>query len=92
MSGTTAMATDFTGTNTEKIDKLVTTVIELRATLRLTFGVIVTVFPLLVGLISFLVLKTFDTSAKLDRLTDQISHLEKRLDDVTERLNRAERK
>jgi hypothetical protein len=86
------VATDFAGTNTEKIDKLVATVIELRTTLRICLGVIGITFPLLLGLITFLVVKSFDTSAKLDRLTDQVTRMDRRIDEVSDRLNKLEHK
>ncbi len=47
------MATDFTGTNSEKIDKMVATIIELRTTLRICFAIIGVGFPLMIGLMYF---------------------------------------
>lgn len=62
------MSTDFTGTNSEKIDKLVATIIELRTTLRICFTIIGIGFPLMVGLLTFLVVQSFSTASKVDRL------------------------
>jgi hypothetical protein len=86
------MAIDLAGTNTEKIEKLVATVIELRTTVRICLGVIGITFPLLLGPMTFLVVKSFDTSAKLDRLTDQMTRMEKRVDEINDRVNKLERK
>ncbi len=49
------MSTDFSGTNSDKIDKLVATTVELRTTIRICFAVLGIGFPLMVGLLSFLV-------------------------------------
>lgn len=68
---------DFTGSNTEKIDKLVTVVIELRAMLKLCYYIIGAGFPLLILLLSFLVAKAYEASAKLDRLGDHIVYLQR---------------
>lgn len=73
------MASDFTGTNTEKIDKLVASIIELRTTLRICFGIIGVGFPLMIGLLTFLVVQSFSTAAKVDRLNDQIVTINERL-------------
>ena len=67
------MSSDFTGTNSERIDKLIVTVVELRTTLRICLAVIGIGFPMIVGLLTFLVVQSFATSAKIDRLTDQIA-------------------
>lgn len=85
------MATDFTGTNTEKIDKLVATTIELRTTLRLCFGIIGVGFPLMIGLLTFLVVQSFSTASKVERLTDQIVTMKSDFERMNERLNQLER-
>lgn len=66
------MSTDFTGANSEKIDKLVATLVELRTTPRICLGIIGIGFPMMVGLLTFLVVQSFGTSSKIDRLNDQI--------------------
>lgn len=67
------MASEFTGTNTEKIDKLVATIIELRTTLRICFAIISVGFPIIVGLLTFLVAQSLSTTSKVDRLNDQFA-------------------
>ena len=62
---------DFTGTNSEKIDKLVSASIELRTTMRLCMAITGVSFPLLAGLVAFLVVQSFTVSARVDRLTEQ---------------------
>jgi hypothetical protein len=89
------VAVDFTGTNTEKIDKLVATIIELRTTLRLCFGIIGVGFPLMIGLLTFLVVQSFSTGAKVERLNDQVSALKsdyERLNDRSIQIEKAVRK
>lgn len=86
-----ADSADFTGTNSEKIDKLVATVIELRTTLRICFAIIGVGFPLMVGLLSFLVVQSIGTAARLDRLNDQVSIVRGENARLAERLDRLER-
>lgn len=73
------MATDFTATNTEKIDKVIVAVVELRTTVRLCLAAIGLDLPLIIGLLAFLVLQSFSTAAKVDRLGDRIDRVEQRL-------------
>lgn len=73
-----AMATDFTGTNTEKIDKVVGAVVELRTTVRLCLAAVGLGMPLILGLLTFLVVQSFSTSAKVDRLSDRLDRSEQR--------------
>ena len=67
-----AVADDFTGTNTERIDKLIVAVVELRTTVRLLLTLVWVTLPLIVGLQVFLVVQSFRTEAKLDRLIDRV--------------------
>jgi hypothetical protein len=69
------MSAAITGTNTDKIDQLIQQVAELRATLRIYTGIIAIGFPLLVALVTFLVTKTFDTSARLDQMSQRLDSL-----------------
>jgi hypothetical protein len=85
------MASDFTGTNSEKIDKLIATVIELRTTLRICFAIIGVGFPLMISLLAFLVLQSFSTSSKVDRLNDRISIIRDNYENINDRLNKLER-
>jgi uncharacterized membrane protein YbhN (UPF0104 family) len=85
------MASDFSGTNSEKIDKLIATVIELRTTLRICFAIIGIGFPLMVSLLVFLVLQSFSASSKVDRLSDQITTIRSDYARLDERLNKLER-
>jgi hypothetical protein len=73
------MATDFSGTNTEKVDKVIGAVVELRTTVRLCLAAVGIGLPLIIALLSFLVLQSFSTSAKVDRLSDRIDRVEQRL-------------
>ena len=89
-AGAAPMSTDFVGTNSDKIDKLVATVIELRATLRICFAIIGIGFPLMVSLLVFLVLQSFSNAFKVDRLTDQIIDIKSDYNRINERLNALE--
>ena len=80
------MATDFVGTNTEKVDKLVGSLIELRTTVRLCLAAVGLGVPLAVGLLTFLVVQSFGTAAKVDRLGDRIDRVEQKVDQLGERL------
>ncbi|MBX9582622.1 MAG: hypothetical protein K2X87_20130 [Gemmataceae bacterium] len=69
------MAIDFTGTNTEKTDKLIAAVVEQRTTLRLFLFAVGLGLPLVVGLQVSVVVESFRTTAKLDRLADRVDRL-----------------
>ena len=73
------MATDFVGTNTEKVDKVVGAVIELRTTVRLCLAAVGLGMPLIIGLLTFLVVQSFSTATNVERLGDRIDRLEQRL-------------
>jgi tetrahydromethanopterin S-methyltransferase subunit G len=85
------MSSDVTGTNSERIDKLIVTVVELRTTLRICLADIGIGFPMMVGLLTFLVVQSFGTTAKIDRLNDQIAAVRGDYARVSERLDRLER-
>ncbi len=70
------MVTDLTGTNTEKVDKLIASIIELRTTVRLCLAAVGIGVFLMIGLLTFLVSQSFSTAAKLDRVGDRIDRLE----------------
>lgn len=72
-----AMATDFTGTTTEKVDKVVGALVELRTTVRLCLGAVGLGLPLIIGLLTFLVAQSFSTAAKVDRLSDRLDRIER---------------
>lgn len=86
-----SMSTDFTGTNTEKIDEVIVALVELRTTVRLLMTVVGVSTPLILGLLSFLVAQSFRTEAKLERLTDRVERVERNLDQFSARLERLER-
>lgn len=75
----TVMATDFTGTTTEKVDKLIGAMVELRTTGRLCLTAVGLGGPLIIGLLTFLVLQSFSATAKVDRLSDRLDQLERRI-------------
>ena len=85
------MSIDFSGINSDKIDKLVVRIIVLRTTLRICFAVIGLGFPLMIGLPTFLVVQSFSTAAKIDRLDDQITAARGDYSRLTERVDRLER-
>ena len=70
------MAMDFVGTNTEKIDRVVGAIIELRTTVRLCLAAVGLGVPLIIGLLTFLVVQSFSTTAKVDRLADRLDRIE----------------
>src|SRR4051794_16845171 len=86
------MATDFAGTNTERIDKVVGAVIELRTTVRLCLAAVGVGMPLALGLLTFLVAESFGATAKAERLGDRIDALEKKVDRLGDRLDTLEKK
>ena len=85
------MSTDISGTNSDKIDKLVATTVELRTTTRICFAVLRIGFPLMVGLLAFLVAQSSRTSAKVDRMSDQIASIRSDYIRLAERQDRLER-
>lgn len=88
----TVMATDFTGTNTEKVDKVVGAVVELRTTVRLCLAAVGFGMPLVIGLLTFVVVQSFGMSAKIDRLGDRIDRVEQRMNAVEQRLSAVEQR
>ncbi len=85
------MSIDFSGINTEKIDKLIVSTIELRTTSRICLAVIGIDFPLIVGLLTFLVAESSSTSAKVDRLSGQMATVRNDFVRLAERQGRLER-
>ncbi len=85
------MPIDFSGTNTEEIDKLSVSTIEFRTTLRICLAFVGIGFPLTVGLLTFLVAQSFSTSAKVDRLSDQMATVRYDFVRLAERQERLER-
>lgn len=73
------MATDFVGTNTEKVGKVVGAVVELRSTIRHCLAAVGIGLPLMIGRLTFLVVQSPSIFAKLDRLTDQNDRMELRV-------------
>jgi hypothetical protein len=71
-----AMAIDFAGTNSEKVDKVIGAVVELRTTIRLCLAAVGLGPPLIIGLLTFLVVQSFSTAAKVDRLSDRLDRIE----------------
>lgn len=85
------MSIDSSGTSSDKIDKLIATTIELRTTLRICFAVVGVGLPLVIGLLTFLVTQSFSTSAKVDRLGDQMATIRNDYARLAERRERLER-
>ena len=79
-AGTPPMADDLTGTNTEKIDKLVSAVVEIKTTIRVTAWMVGFTLPFLVALLGFLVVRSYETSAKLDRMDERLGRIERLLE------------
>ena len=71
------MSIDFTGTNTDKVDKLIGAMVERRTTVRLCLAAVGVGMPLAIGLLTFLVTQSFSTAAKVDRVSDRIDRLER---------------
>ena len=71
------MATDFAGTNTEKVDKVIGAVVELRTTVRLCLAAVGLGPPLIIGLLTFLVVQSFSTASQVDRMSDRLDHIER---------------
>lgn len=84
------MPEEFSGTNTERIQKLVATMIDLGVTLRMCFGLIGVGVPLMLGLLIFLVVQSLSASAKIDRLSDQIAHVRSDYEKLDDRLKKLE--
>lgn len=86
------MATDYTGTNTEKVDKVVGSVVELRTTVRLCLAAIGFGGPFMIGLLTFLVVQSFGTLSKVERLNDRLDRVEQKVDKLEQRAERIEQK
>lgn len=98
------VADDFSGTNSEKIDKPVAAVTDLRANVRIFYWASGVALPALFGLMAYVVLtlgalntKVEATGvrvglleARFDRLEARVDKLEARLTEVTDRLARIE--
>ncbi len=82
------MATDFSGTNTERTDKLVVALVELRTTVRLMLAAVSLVGPVMVGILSFLYVQASETNVKLERLYERVDANAARLDRVAEKVDR----
>jgi hypothetical protein len=85
----------FTGTQGEKVDQLITAVVEQRTTLRLVLaavGMMVLLgFPLLIGLQAFLVSKTFDHAGRLERVEERLGRMDKTLTALEDRMGRIDK-
>ncbi len=85
------MAIDFTGTATEKTDKLVAAVVKITTTLEILKWVVVICFPAVVAFNAFVIARVYETAAKVDRLGDRVNNVEQNLgtkiDGVEGRLN-----
>jgi len=58
---------------------------------RLCFGIIGVGFPLMIGLLTFLVVQSFSTASKVDRLSDQLIAIKSDHERLNERLNQIEK-
>ncbi len=79
----------YTGTNTEKIEKVTVDLVEIKTTLKICAWIAGVSAPFLLGLGAFLVSKVYETSTKIDRLTYR---LEVRIHDIELRTSRIEEK
>lgn len=79
------MAIDFSGTNTERTDKVVVTLVEVRTTVRLLLAAVGVVGPIIVGILSFLLTQSSATNAKLERLTERSEANAAKLERLAER-------
>ena len=84
------MATDFSGTNTERIDKLAAAVVDIRAEMRVIKAVFVIVFPFLVLFCGFLATESYRASSRLDRSGDRLDRIEHTLEKIEGRFDRFE--
>ena len=91
------MATDFAGTHSERIDKLTGSHVELRTMVRVSAAAIVLLFPVTIGLVSYLVVDSFRTSAKIDvldvrmnRVKAELKSIDERVDSMDTRLSKVE--
>ena len=88
------MATDFVGTNSEKTDKIIVALVELRTTVRLLLAAVGLGTPLVVGFSAFLVVQSYRAEANLERLsertgalTGQVNALTARVDGLSSQVN-----
>ena len=82
------MATDSTGTNTEKVGKVVGSIIELRTTVQLLLAAGGVGLPVTTGLMVFSVTQAFKTEASVDRLSDCVERLETQVASLTGKIGR----
>ena len=87
---------DFTGTNTDKIDKLIQAVVGMQATMR-TYAIvgyilIPTLVPATFGLTAYLVTQTSDAKQEIAVVNTRLGAIEKRLDKVEDRLDKMDDK
>ncbi len=78
-------------THFNRIDTFIAATIELRTTMRICFGVVGISVALMDGLLTFPVVQSFSTSAKVDRLTDQITAVRTDFVRLAERQDHPER-
>lgn len=66
-----------TTSNQYEADKMVGSIVELRTTMQHCLAAIGIGVPLMIVLLSFLVVQSFSTSAKVDRLGDRLERVER---------------
>ncbi len=76
----------YTGTNTEKIEKVIVDLVEIKTTLKICAWIAGVSAPFLLGLGAFLVSKVYETSTKIDRLTYRFDAIERRMDSLEKRM------
>ena len=75
--GGTDVGDDFTGTNSEKIDKLIGRVMEMRATLRSIYLIAVLFVPSIIGLFGYLVIHGHSLALRVERQAEKIEQVER---------------
>jgi septal ring factor EnvC (AmiA/AmiB activator) len=89
--GSGDMADDFTGTNSEKIDRLVSRVLVMEATLRVISRAAVVFVPSIIGLFCYLVINNHTLALRMERQAEKVEQIEKRLDKFEQRLDALEK-
>ena len=66
------MTVELSGTDAEKIDKLIVAIVELRTEVQLCMGIAALALPLMLGSLTFLAVQSINTGLKLDRTAERL--------------------
>ncbi len=73
------MADEFTGTQGEKIDRLISRVLVLEASVRVFSRMAVVFVPSIIGLFCYLVINNHSLALRMERQAEKVEQIERRL-------------